>query len=166
MSKSEFAKNRPRVKGRFIKLEQPSGLDRVAYRKKYYQEHKEHKRLVALEWGRKNKEKRKIIKDRWRAKNRERTNFLTRRYIYRKKNAAGSHTLEQIQKLYSQAKLCIYCNINKPDTIDHLVPLSRGGSNDVSNLVAVCRSCNSKKGNKMLYEFMPILNMMLEKMRV
>jgi hypothetical protein len=30
--------------------------------------------------------------------------------------------------------------------IDHVIPRSRGGSNDLSNLVLCCRSCNSSKG--------------------
>jgi 5-methylcytosine-specific restriction endonuclease McrA len=43
---------------------------------------------------------------------------------------------------------CRYCR--KPaDTVDHVVPLSRGGAPlDTNNLVACCRSCNGRKGNK------------------
>ncbi len=32
--------------------------------------------------------------------------------------------------------------------IDHLVPLSKGGSNDLYNLVVACRGCNREKGQK------------------
>lgn len=32
--------------------------------------------------------------------------------------------------------------------VDHLVPISLGGDNSNHNLVACCRSCNSKKKNK------------------
>lgn len=32
-------------------------------------------------------------------------------------------------------------------TTDHLLPLSRGGTNDVENLMPRCRSCNSKRGS-------------------
>lgn len=37
--------------------------------------------------------------------------------------------------------------------IDHQMPLSRGGSDDLNNLVASCAFCNSSKGGKTLEEF-------------
>lgn len=43
--------------------------------------------------------------------------------------------------------LCGYCG--KPaNTVDHRVPKSRGGSDDESNLIAACRSCNSAKRDR------------------
>lgn len=40
---------------------------------------------------------------------------------------------------------------NRPDfaTIDHVVPRSRGGSSDLSNLVLACPGCNSARGDSM-----------------
>lgn len=34
--------------------------------------------------------------------------------------------------------------------IDHVVPLSRGGSNALDNLVPCCTSCNSSKGARLV----------------
>lgn len=36
------------------------------------------------------------------------------------------------------------------DTVDHIVPVSKGGTNDLGNLRAMCRPCNSKKGAKLI----------------
>jgi 5-methylcytosine-specific restriction endonuclease McrA len=33
--------------------------------------------------------------------------------------------------------------------MDHVVPLSRGGKTEWTNIVAACNSCNSTKGNRM-----------------
>lgn len=56
---------------------------------------------------------------------------------------------------------CAYCGIELYDddmsalgmTIDHLTPKSRGGTDELANLVVCCRSCNSTKGVKTLDEF-------------
>nr|WP_313812038.1 HNH endonuclease [Glutamicibacter sp.] len=45
--------------------------------------------------------------------------------------------------------MCAYCG-KAANTIDHVVPRSRGGQNTWENLVAACLSCNSRKADKML----------------
>lgn len=53
---------------------------------------------------------------------------------------------------------CQYCQVQDhlSDswlTLDHLTPASRGGSNDPTNLVTACDTCNNKKNRKTLREF-------------
>ena len=49
---------------------------------------------------------------------------------------------------------CMYCGKkNVPFEIDHQVPLSRGGTHRVSNLVLSCHDCNQAKGNQTACEF-------------
>jgi len=46
---------------------------------------------------------------------------------------------------------CQYCGVrplNKELTLDHIVPKSRGGKNTWKNLIAACKKCNQKKGNR------------------
>lgn len=47
--------------------------------------------------------------------------------------------------------LCLYCGqhfSNRELTRDHIQPLSRGGKDRWTNVVAACRGCNSRKGNR------------------
>lgn len=54
---------------------------------------------------------------------------------------------------------CAYCTVDCSDfpTIDHLIPLSKGGGNTINNLVVCCLNCNKKKGDKHLKEFKPLI---------
>lgn len=52
---------------------------------------------------------------------------------------------------------CIYCGATKDDTeiqVDHVIPVCRGGTNDIGNLVAACRDCNIGKGGKLLLDIL------------
>ena len=43
---------------------------------------------------------------------------------------------------------CLSCGNENDITLDHVIPIDKGGANDVSNLQPLCRSCNSRKGIK------------------
>lgn len=51
-----------------------------------------------------------------------------------------------------QGRRCTYCD-DLADTIDHVVPLVRGGTNYEGNLVPACRRCNSAKQARLLAEW-------------
>ncbi|MFC4949905.1 HNH endonuclease [Pseudonocardia sp. GCM10023141] len=53
--------------------------------------------------------------------------------------------------LRRDGRRCAYCG-RKADTIDHVIPRSRGGQHSWENCVAACRSCNSRKADRMLEE--------------
>ena len=47
--------------------------------------------------------------------------------------------------------LCYHCEkkFKAEDlTMDHLIPIARGGKSDKKNCVSSCKQCNTKKGNK------------------
>ncbi|MCB1177892.1 MAG: HNH endonuclease [Leptospiraceae bacterium] len=51
--------------------------------------------------------------------------------------------------------ICHYCNEKFPVeeiTMDHLVPLAKGGKSIKANLVPCCKKCNSEKKNKLAFE--------------
>lgn len=43
---------------------------------------------------------------------------------------------------------CRSCGSNLYPEIDHIIPLSRGGTNHPDNLQVLCRGCNAQKGNR------------------
>ena len=43
---------------------------------------------------------------------------------------------------------CKVCEKHDNITVDHIIPLSKGGTDELDNLQLLCRSCNSSKGNK------------------
>lgn len=71
------------------------------------------------------------------------------------KGAIGSYTPEDWKKILDQHEnKCKFCGILGTEsklTIDHIIPISKGGTNYKENLQPLCKSCNSKKGNKLNY---------------
>lgn len=53
--------------------------------------------------------------------------------------------------LRRDGRRCAYCG-RRADTIDHVVPRSRGGQHSWENCVAACRTCNSRKADRLLDE--------------
>jgi len=52
-----------------------------------------------------------------------------------------------------QSGACAYCLRVAPLTMDHVLPLSRGGSNTMANVVGACRGCNSSKKARTIEEW-------------
>lgn len=73
----------------------------------------------------------------------------------RKRNATGSHTRDEwLAKVERAGGRCVYCGNKGRMTRDHNVPLSRGGSNLISNIEPACRRCNSRKHDLTGEEFL------------
>lgn len=49
---------------------------------------------------------------------------------------------------YQMATACELCQSTKKLVIDHIIPLSRGGTNDLDNLRTLCASCNAKEAQR------------------
>lgn len=49
--------------------------------------------------------------------------------------------------------ICFYCEENSGSTKDHIIPRSRGGSNDFRNTIQCCKLCNTFKAFRMPDEF-------------
>ena len=84
--------------------------------------------------------------------------LYSNRRTARLKRAGGSHTAQEWrEKCALLANLCIYCGEARPLVRDHKVPLSRGGTDDITNIVPACRSCNSKKRSQTAHEYLGLV---------
>jgi len=108
-------------------------------------------REKAREWRAKNPKRARASADAWRKKNplRAKLHRVHRRSL--KKGSIGYPALADVQRLLARfLGKCAYCETEDAVELDHVVPLTKGGSNYIGNLLPVCRSCNAKKYNKLL----------------
>ncbi len=58
--------------------------------------------------------------------------------------------------LNRDGRKCKLCGSTKCLTIDHIIPISKGGSNRDYNLMTLCLTCNQKKGSEIYHQFIRI----------
>lgn len=74
--------------------------------------------------------------------------IMLKDYLRRTRNPRFSKSNVYLRDLYH----CQYCNApvtNSSATMDHVLPLSRGGKTNWENIVTACGPCNGRKGNNM-----------------
>jgi 5-methylcytosine-specific restriction endonuclease McrA len=85
----------------------------------------------------------------WKKENPEKNTASENRRRTRKTEAGGSYTAEEFKQLCEQYdNRCLACGKRKELTADHVIPISGGGTSDISNIQPLCKSCNSSKGNR------------------
>lgn len=141
----------------------------------YYLAHREERIEAARQWAEANPVKRAAIVRKYYEANRdaviaasckagkehpERGAAVVRNRRARLRGSLGRHTAEDIRQQYArQNGRCFYCGakVGKKYHVDHVIPVSKGGSNGPENLVIACRPCNDSKGAKHPMDFAGIL---------
>jgi 5-methylcytosine-specific restriction endonuclease McrA len=130
------------------------------YAKKYRLEHLDIIKARFKSWFKQNREHKRQCDSAYGKKYRQEHPEKGREYDHRRRvrelNAPGSgFTDTEWQTLKSDYGYhCAYCNQKKPLTIEHVVPLDKGGAHEAENIVPACKSCNSGKRNKSLLFYM------------
>lgn len=99
----------------------------------------------------KNPERYKERNKRYAANNQDKLNEKSQRRRAYKLNAKRfALTKKEIWRLYNSK--CFYCE-SPSETMDHVMPLSRGGDHGIGNLVPCCGSCNYSKAGRTVMEW-------------
>lgn len=77
----------------------------------------------------------------------------------RRRGLAHSATLTDYKEILdSHSGRCCYCGAQAILTLDHVIPMSRGGGHIRSNIVFACYRCNQKKDSMLVDEFLFMIN--------
>lgn len=64
-----------------------------------------------------------------------------------------SSTVREWLREHEKPNECIYCGNKTELTTEHILPRVCGGPDSPDNAIRICKTCNSKKGGKRLYEW-------------
>jgi 5-methylcytosine-specific restriction endonuclease McrA len=110
---------------------------------------------TSVTWHKNNKERVKEIVKRYKVNHPDRIREVNRRTkALRRRNERKQWTPKDWGRLVERYNgCCAYCGEKKELTLDHVVPVSRGGRHAAGNFLPACRSCNSSKSSKFLVEW-------------
>jgi 5-methylcytosine-specific restriction endonuclease McrA len=122
--------------------------ERRAYSKRYYAEHSDERKEYMTTYDAKHRDEHKAYMAKYYIEHpdRAKTAWIKRRALIA--GSEGSFTIEEwLDLLEKYNYMCLCCSRDDAElTIDHVVPLSLGGSNDISNIQPLCLTCNLSKG--------------------
>lgn len=128
----------------------------------YRDSDREHFNLLAKKSRDKRKDYTKEYNKNYRMNNKERIDLLNLYNNHKNRSKIGIFSVEIFQKLYEEnikkfgTLTCILCMKNIEfgnDSLEHLIPICRGGTNEYSNLGISHIHCNRSKHTKTVDEF-------------
>ena len=146
-----YKKNHEKITERQRRYSKTHVNEKLEYMRGYYQTNREKKCAYQSEYNKDNRERRNITEHNRRA---------------RINGNGGALPLDARTTLFEEQEglcyLCgkpLYASFDDPVSIEHKIPVSRGGSNDISNIGLAHLSCNCRKHTKTHEEF--LMNMKL-----
>jgi 5-methylcytosine-specific restriction endonuclease McrA len=102
----------------------------------------------AKEWGDHHPERKQENVRRWKKENPIRNRIHSSLYRHRKNQAGVLTDAMWAEVVAVYGKRCLRCGSRCKLTIDHVVPLTKGGKNTQANVQPLCHKCNCSKGTK------------------
>jgi len=134
---TEYSNHGERIKHR-RKTPEPPKKELNAFLESH--NYKDIQELLAKREGKEGQAERELLRARQYAKHRRAV----------KKGADGSHTAEQWEEMKKAFNYsCALCGKAEPEiklTQDHIIPLSKGGDDFITNIQPLCEACNKRKG--------------------
>jgi len=134
--------------------------NKLEYMKEYRLTHKDNSSLRTKKWRVSEKGKKYIESDRCKEVSRrymlsgKGKVMICRRDAKRRGNLLQTEcslTSEEWESvLEAHNYRCNYCGIKTELTVDHIIPISKGGKHNKENVTPSCRSCNSSKGDRLI----------------
>jgi 5-methylcytosine-specific restriction endonuclease McrA len=155
--KEYYIKNQTRIKSKTQEWQKNNPEKYKLLMEKCYLRNKENYIKRAKKWSKENPLKMTVCRFNWR-----RNNPLKIKEYSISRRKLGIPNIKDLQKVYELNIIkygtltCVLCE--KPiafgeDSIEHLLPLTRGGTNELENLGIAHKKCNFSKNNKTMEEW-------------
>ena len=109
----------------------------------------------AFQWRKNHRIEMRARLAQWREENPEKALLAVHKRRSRKLNVVNDLTAQEWEARLAEFNgMCAYCHeTDRPQTLDHVLPLIHGGGHTLSNVLPVCQPCNSSKHTKGLLEW-------------
>ena len=163
--------NRPRINAaqklrprKPCKLSNEQRLNRNAWQRAWQKAHRAEQSASQQRWKDQNPEKVRAKNRRWRSNNLETARTHERNSRLKRNGVEGICTGDDVNLIFkAQMGKCAYCRIKLGPKFhrDHIIPLSKGGTNWPRNVQLTCVRCNLKKLNRNPIDFARSLGRLL-----
>lgn len=122
--------------------------------RRYRAEKPEVHRRISRDWARRNRDRMNAQYRAWAKRSPDKVRARMQRRRGRQRGAEGEFTDAEWKALVAAHDArCAYCGASVPLTVDHRIPLFRGGSNYIANILPACIRCNKRKACRTEEEF-------------